>query len=446
MNKQYLILGLSVLLASCSHKPLNNQPNDEQPTSVVKYNPRPYVIGSLKDYHNTEQKTYSVKEIDLPQNRFDIPIEYNKDVQKWVNYFTGKGRPWMEKYLKNSQKISNQFSEILIKENLPQDLIFLSMAESGFQQDIISRALAVGAWQFMPFTGKRYGLEVDFFYDERRDPEKSALAATRYLKDLYEMFGSWELAMAAYNAGEGKIGRAIKKYKTNDFWKLCKGRYLKPETKNYVPKIMALAIIGKNLEYFGFESLTQEHPEDTVEVVLPPKTDLIMISELLELDYEVLRYLNPTYVRWHTPLSLGEYKINIPKDKEQKFLQINVGLCEAKDFQLSPYKKIEQASSKYKIPLSLLKELNQESGEFVILPYRENHSSDDKMYYDLTLTKTKKEKRHRGKKNFSGPSYVVQKGDNLWSISQKLGISFKKIKTMNPEFKLVKPGDILSLK
>ena len=109
MNKKYLILGLSILVTSCSHKPLKNQPNDEQPTSVVQSNPRPYVIGSLKDYHDTEHKTYSVKEIELPQNRFDIPIEYNKDVQKWVNYFTGKGRPWMEKYLKNSQKISNQF-------------------------------------------------------------------------------------------------------------------------------------------------------------------------------------------------------------------------------------------------------------------------------------------------------------------------------------------------
>ena len=121
------------------------------------------------------------------------------------------------------------------------------MAESGFQTKAKSYARAVGLWQFIPSTGRIYGLKIDWYIDERRDPIKSTIAASKYLKKLYEDYGDWEIAAAAYNAGEGKVNRAIARYKTDNFWNLIKKRYLRSETRNYVPKIMALAILGKNL-------------------------------------------------------------------------------------------------------------------------------------------------------------------------------------------------------
>ncbi len=149
---------------------------------------------------------------------------------------------------------------------LPRDLIYLAMAESGFQNHARSWAKAVGPWQFMPYTGRKFGLNIDWYVDERRDPLKASIAAANYLKTLHNLFGSWELAAAGYNAGEGKIARAIRMYHSKDFWRLTQGRYLRPETKNYVPKIMALAIIGKNLDVFGFNEtdiLTFRWPELT---------------------------------------------------------------------------------------------------------------------------------------------------------------------------------------
>ncbi len=186
---------------------------------------------------------------------FDLPIEMNKSVEKWIDYFTGKGRKHFERYLERSEYFIPFIKPILRNAKAPEDLVYLAMIESGFNNNARSGARAVGAWQFISATGRRYGLDVNWWIDERRDVEKSTIAAIQYLKDLNSMFGSWHLAAAGYNAGESKIQRAIAKYRTNNFWELCdpKRKYLKPETKNYVPKLFAAAIIGKNRKQFGFE-------------------------------------------------------------------------------------------------------------------------------------------------------------------------------------------------
>jgi membrane-bound lytic murein transglycosylase D len=173
---------------------------------------------------------------------------------------------------------------ILKNAKAPEDLVYLAMIESGFNNNARSTARAVGAWQFISATGRRYGLDVNWWVDERRDVEKSTIAAVQYLKDLNAMYGSWYLAWASYNAGEAKIGRAIKKYKTTDFWGLCNGSYLRPETKNYVPKLIAAAIISKNRKQFGFEenyskirnvnaALIAEKAEDSEVERLPDQLD-----------------------------------------------------------------------------------------------------------------------------------------------------------------------------
>jgi hypothetical protein len=195
------------------------------------------------------------RDMKIENTDFDLPVEMNRSVEKWIDYFTGKGRDRFEHYLERSEFFIPFLKPILKNAKAPEDLVYLAMIESGFNNNARSHARAVGAWQFISATGRRYGLDVNWWVDERRDVEKSTIAAVQYLKELNAMFGSWHLAAAAYNAGEAKIGRAIKKYKTNDFWELCdkRYRYLRPETKNYVPKLFAAAIIGHNRKQFGFE-------------------------------------------------------------------------------------------------------------------------------------------------------------------------------------------------
>ncbi len=193
-----------------------------------------------------------VRGVVLKNTRFDIPVTVNSAVEQWVDYFTGRGRKHFERYLERSAYFIPYITPILRENSMPEDLVYLSMIESGFNNLARSHAKAVGPWQFMSFTGKKYGLAVNWWVDERRDIQKSTVAAINYLRDLYSMFGSWELASAAYNAGEGKVARAIQRYGSKDFWVLAKGRYLKPETRNYVPKMIAAALVAKNREQFGF--------------------------------------------------------------------------------------------------------------------------------------------------------------------------------------------------
>lgn len=193
-----------------------------------------------------------IRGVKLQNTDFSYPVTVNSAVEKWIDYFTGRGRKHMARYLERSEHFIPFIQPLLRQYNLPEDLVYLAMIESGFNNHARSTAKAVGPWQFISATGKRYGLSVNWWVDERRDTRKSSLSAAQYLKDLNEMFHSWELAAAAYNAGEAKIARAIRRYGTADFWAIARQRFLRPETRDYVPKIIAAAIIGKNRTQFGF--------------------------------------------------------------------------------------------------------------------------------------------------------------------------------------------------
>ncbi len=196
------------------------------------------------------------RDIKLKNSQFDFPVTLNSRVEYWIDYFTGRGRPHFERYLERSELFVPYIRPILKQNGLPQDLVYLAMIESGFNNHARSRAKAVGPWQFISATGKRYGLMVNWWVDERRDTRKSTLAAVEYLRDLYGIFRSWELAAAAYNAGESKVARAVRRFGTKDFWVIARHRFLRPETRDYVPKIIAAAIIAKNREQFGFGAET----------------------------------------------------------------------------------------------------------------------------------------------------------------------------------------------
>ena len=198
---------------------------------------------------NGEMTVLGVK---LQNTTFDFPITLNSRVEFWVDYFTGRGRKHFEKYLERSEFFIPYIQPILKQNGMPEDLVYLAMIESGFNNHARSHAKAVGPWQFISATGKRYGLMVNWWVDERRDTRKSTLAAVDYLRELYSMFRSWELAAASYNAGEAKIARAIRRYGARDFWALTRHSYLRQETRDYVPKIIAAAIVAKNRTQFGF--------------------------------------------------------------------------------------------------------------------------------------------------------------------------------------------------
>jgi len=416
---------------------------------------------------------YGAEHLNLQNLYFDIPVVYNKATKKWIKYFTGRGRGLYSRYAKRAGRYAPVLSKILNDQGLPRDLIYLSMAESGFQNHARSWAKAVGPWQFMPYTGKKFGLAVEFFLDERRDPLKASVAASRYLRVLYDRFGSWELAMSSYNAGEGKIARAIRRYHTKNFWEIRKGRYLKPETKNYVPKIMALAIIGKNLPAFGFTGIEYDHPLDFEELQVKGNVDLYSMAKVLDMEFAALKKYNPELIRWQTPPSKAEYVLRVPVGKKILWDQLVdktvVKANNYKAYQLKGYANLKQVGRKFKVPnkvLAMLNDMPLNKKLFpktaVYLPFRMDHTKKHNLYTDLyekprksvrrrrNYNKWIRNGRKRGKK-ITNPRqfYIVKKGDSLWNIARKTGVNINTIIRSN--YKLVKrrmilPGDKLAIK
>lgn len=257
-------------------------------------------------------------EEDLPDS--DIPLTLNSKVEYFIRYFQASGRESFARWLSRSERYIPMMKEVLKKEGLPEDLVYLAMIESGFSPNAFSVASAVGPWQFMAATGKRYALRIDQWIDERRDPLKSTIAAAMYLKELYGMFDQdWYLAAAGYNAGENKILRAIGMYNSRDFWQLSKGSYLKRETKDYVPKLLAAAIIAKDPAKYGFADVAYLAPIELDTVKIPSQTDLELVAKICDVPYQTIRDLNPELRRWCTPPDYPDYELKIPRGKKGMF-------------------------------------------------------------------------------------------------------------------------------
>jgi len=232
--------------------------------------------------------------------QFDIPIERNQQVEYWLDYYGNRHARSFRPGLIRSGKYLPMFRQIFAEAGLPQDLVYMAHVESAYKVTAYSRARAKGVFQFIAATGKRYGLRIDYWVDERSDPEKAARAATRYLTDLYEEFGDWYLAMAAYNAGEGKIRRALRNSGKKDFWGIAKTRHIRRETKNYVPAIIAATLISKQPEKYGFIFEPDELiVYDSIEV--EGAADMRVLAECAGSDYETIRALNPALHRQQTP-------------------------------------------------------------------------------------------------------------------------------------------------
>ncbi len=249
----------------------------------------------------------------------DIPLTLNESVLSYLAYFqTARGQATVENGLRRSGRYREMIRRVLRQEGMPQDLIYLAQAESAFLPRAVSRAGARGIWQFMPFRGQEYDLERNFWIDERSDPEKSTRAAARHLRDLYGMFGDWYLVMAAYNSGPMNVVKGIQRTGYADFWELYKRNALPKETKNYVPIILALAMVAKEPARYGIH-VTPEAPPKTDTVKPGHSLDLRLAADSIDVDLETLRALNPILVRLVTPDD-PNFELHLPPGTRAKFV------------------------------------------------------------------------------------------------------------------------------
>lgn len=342
-----------------------NNPVTPQETPNLSINSSEILTEGLelsdKDYE--DEDTYDLKVLihDYDSNHLAI-----RAVERHINTFTTSLRDRFELWLSRAGRYIDIMKEILIQHGLPKELVFLPLIESGFNTHAYSRMRAVGPWQFIASTAKKYGLTINWWIDERRDPIKSTEAAARYLKDLYEMFNSWHLAMAAYNAGEGKVLRALRKTREDDYWILLQKKpYLKRETREYVPKFIAASLIALEPEKYGFNNIEYSNPVEFTEVTIESPVDLEIIARAAETDLQTIKDLNPELKRWCTPPDQAFYTIRIPADKKDIFLEnlSKIPKEERYSFSIHIVKKGETVSKiakRYRIPESAIYGLNPE--------------------------------------------------------------------------------------
>ena len=337
-----------------------------------------------------------------------------KAVDRNISLFTERIKERFTLWLKRSGKYLELMKDILKAYNIPEDVAFLPLIESGFNPNAYSVARAVGPWQFIAATARRYGLKIDWWRDERKDPVKSTEAAANYLKDLYELFGSWNLAMAAYNAGEGKILRALNRSKSDDYWALLNTRYIRTETKEYVPRFIAAKLIATDPHTYGFIDQEYHPPLTYDEVIVDEPIDLETAAACAQTTLKTILELNPELRRWSTPPNVPVYTLRIPSGKKDKFEENLSGIPEEERFSISTYtvKKgdtLKKISRKTGFPVHVILELNDDkglkslkAGERIYLPPKEKFSPDrdDRAEAKKVSHKTKKVKggKHAPKK------------------------------------------------
>lgn len=243
---------------------------------------------------------------------FDLPVTYNHKVSYWISYYQTRGKNFFRNWLEKSSKYMPYIQAELKKAGLPGDLGYMVMIESGFSATAISTASAVGPWQFIPSTGKHYGLTQNYWIDERRDLQKSTKAAIRYMTDLHAEFGSWYLVAASYNMGEGGLRSKIRKFGTKDYWELVRLGALPQETQDYVPKILAALMIAKAPNLYGFRNLDHEFPLSYEFVKAPAGTDIELLADYLSVTRKSLKDLNAELVLGYIPKTSKQHWIRVP--------------------------------------------------------------------------------------------------------------------------------------
>lgn len=363
----------------------------------------------------------------------DLPLTLNSQVEYFIKQFQGRSKASFARWLSRSTRYLPMMKAVLRKEGLPEDLVYVAMIESGFTLHARSVASAVGPWQFMSATGRRYSLRIDQWIDERRDPVKATMAAAMYLKDLSNMFnGDWYLATAGYNAGENKIFRAIDKYDTSDFWELTKGSYLKRETKDYVPKLLAAAIVAKDPARYGFSEVVAIPQVEYDTVTLPGRTDLELVARLTGTTYQSIRELNPALRHWTTPPNYPDFELHIPKGTKARFEAEYAKIPEQERYsEKSLYTRytasrkdnLRSVARRFSISAGELAELNglgrkeRVAGKTLIVPVRQT----------VDFAQEGKQPSKQAEIRY----YTVRKGDTLIRLARRFKVSTKLLASWN---------------
>ncbi len=309
---------------------------------------------------------------------FDVPIVRTPKIGKHIQFFTFHIRDRCEMWLHRLERHRPMVEQVFAEFNLPADLIFLSLVESGFSTNAVSRSKAVGPWQFIKSTARTYGLRVDKWIDERRDPVKSTLAAAQYLRDLYHVFGSWPLAMAAYNAGERRVGRALARAHADDFWDLTDTKLIKRETKEYVPRFLAATLIAKDPSRYGF-LINPQPPVEYEEAVLTRPIHLRVAAKAAGVTYQELKALNPELRKEITPPD-SAYRLKVPAGSMDLLLSNLATYPDWKHIQATRYRvrhgeTLLHFATRHHTPLSAILEANAldksykpKPGEWLLIP------------------------------------------------------------------------------
>ena len=375
---------------------------------------------------------------EIRQIHSDLPLTMNDAVAGYINYFSTRGRGVLERALTRAGLYSDMIRRVLKEEGVPQDLIYLAEAESGFHPVALSHVGARGLWQFMSSRARGYGLERNWWVDDRQDPEKSTRAAARHLRDLYKEFGDWYLAMAAYNSGPLTVMQAVQRTGYADFWELYRRNVLPAETRNYVPIIIAVAIMAKNPAQYGLDQIVPDKPipADTVTIDYP--VDLRLVAECVDTSVSTLQELNPSLLRMTTPRE-GSFDLHLPAGTTEKFQAAISEIPRDKRVwwryhTVTEGETLATVARSYHTTSRAIAEANSldgkelASGTKLIIPVAAGRDVEA-IAYSRRLTR-----------------YRVRRGDTLTSVAEDFGVPVVRLKRWNPRVgKKLRPGTVLYL-
>ncbi len=363
-------------------------------------------------------------EAELKTTQSDLPLIINDYVAGYINYFSSRGKGTFERAVARSGRYRDMILRVFQEEGVPRDLIYLAQAESGFHPLALSRAGARGMWQFMASRANGYGLQRNWWVDDRQDPEKATRAAARHLKDLYQEFGDWYLAMAAYNSGPGNVQQAVKRTGYADFWELYKRDVLPSETKNYVPIILAMTIMSKNPAQYGLTDVVPDPPEKSEVVTVDYPVDLRLVAECVDAPVERLEELNPSLLRGTTPKD-QRFDLRIPAGAKEKYETAIAAIPKDKRV-LWRYHKVDAGETlasiakKYRTSERAIAAANDlNGGELLketklVIPMNGPSPSEGAVSYSRRATR-----------------YKVRKGDTVLSVADDFGVPPEKLRRWN---------------
>lgn len=447
LKSRGLMLASLLFITACSSAKKNNMSDQNVEGEAMKEASRSAIPENEVSSEDVE------KNIERPYKSAygEIALDHNEHVQKWINYFKGRGRPYMEQYLSRSGRYLPMMKNVLRENGLPEDLVYIALIESGFSPRAHSRANAVGYWQFIKGTGKRFGLTIDPFTDERRDPVLSTRAAAEYFKALYNLLGSWHLSMAAYNVGENRVKRAVTRYYTKDFWTLLKKRRALPvETRNYVPKFIAAVMIAKNPKEYGFNNIEYQDPLSYDTVTLQSPISITKLASNINVDPDELRLLNPKFRTDYVPMTRGnETVVRIPVGRANDALaalsmsgttQPKVLNAEYFYYRIRRGDTLSTIARKHRTTVSQIRRLNDLSNRVLLRVGRTIKVADpggDGIQYVMDDDRSPSTSTKRGPQpavaydNKDVEFHVVRRGENLTTIARRYGIEISELLKLN---------------